>query len=170
MGDQTSPEEEITLENISSHPTDSGVSISVISEDPLKPTGHKLNWLNGSTIPHTVPADDPKEPQYSPTPSSSLQDGLEKTELMLTAGNPLGLSSVSLEVMTSGEQLNLLAEGLDSPAGSVCGQVVEEEERKKMSKDCPSISNVPGGVDSDAQSECLRRNSSQVCSFYIDEN
>ncbi len=126
MDDQTSSEEEITAGKLQTDLTDSGVSSSVASDDSI--LKHKvLQHMNGLAI---------EDLQSSSTLSSSLQEGLEKTELLLTTSNPLGLSSVSLEVRTSGEQLNLLAEGLESPPESVSGRSQEDEVEGTKTREC----------------------------------
>ncbi|XP_064381937.1 TBC1 domain family member 12-like isoform X2 [Halichondria panicea] len=128
MDDQTSSEEEITAGKLQTDLTDSGVSSSVASDDSI--LKHKvLQHMNGLAI---------EDLQSSSTLSSSLQEGLEKTELLLTTSNPLGLSSVSLEVRTSGEQLNLLAEGLESPPESVSGRSQEDEVEGTKTRECAS--------------------------------
>lgn len=131
MDEQSPSEEDGSLCNLLTDPTDSGVSSSVASNDSiLKHQAPNIPHFNGLSA---------EDLMNSSALSNSLQDGLEKTEhLLTTGGHPLGLSSVSLEVRTSGEQLNLLAEGLDSPLGSTGGQSQEELEDKKTSE-CDDI-------------------------------
>ncbi len=128
MDGQTAPEDNGSLSNLLVDPTDSGVSSSVASNDsilkhqaPILPHAH-FNGLSAEDLLNTSGL------------SNSLQDGLENTKYLLTTGCPLGLSSVSLEVRTSGEQLNLLAEGLDSPLGSTGNQSQEELEDRMTSE------------------------------------
>ena len=124
--EQAVPEGEPSHEDSQVEPTDSGVSSSVASDDSV--LKHSSQDMNGAT--HTANL------HNTCALSGSLREGMEKTELLLTANPSLGLSAASLEVMTSGEQLNLLAEGLESPDGSVSG-VQEEEEEKKNNTDSP---------------------------------
>ncbi len=140
MDEQSPSEEDGSLTNLLLYPTDSGVSSSVASNDSiLKHQVPSLPHLNGLSA---------EDIAGNSKLSSSLQDGLEKTKHLLTTGHPLGLSSVSLEVRTSGEQLNLLADGLESPLGSTGDQSQDDLEDKKTSK---------GGDDiADDAQECVK--------------
>lgn len=91
--------------------------------------------------------------------SSSLNEGIERTGMLLSVDHSHGLSSLSLEVMTSGEQLNLLAEGLgSSQEGSLNNSednFLEDEEVQKSRESCASASDAAGCVDIEDQCECL---------------
>ncbi len=156
MDDQSLSEEEVTAGKLQTDPTDSGVSSSVASDDSV--LRHKVpHHMNGLTI---------EDIQSTSTLSSSVQEGLEKTELLLTTNNPLGLSSVSLEVRTSGEQLNLLAEGLESPPESVSGRSQEDEVEDTKTREG---GNTQGCPESDVQCEymCSGDASLWCCSFTL---
>lgn len=92
--------------------------------------------------------------------SSSLSEGIERTDLLLSADHSHGLSSLSLEVMTSGDQLNLLADGLgSSQEGSLHSSednfLDEDEEVTKSRGSCASASDAPGCVEIENQCKCL---------------
>ena len=132
MDEQAMPEEEPILNphtDSQVEPTDSGVSSSVASDDSVLKHGTPQG-MNGGSVTHTA------ELHNSSTLSGSLHEGLERTELLLTANPSLGLSAASLEVMTSGEQLNLLAEGLESPDGSISGTQEEEDTKNECGAQC----------------------------------
>ena len=132
MDEQTLPEGEPILTphaDSQIEPTDSGVSSSVASDDSVLKHS-TTQGMNGGSVTHTA------ELHNSCALSGSLQEGLERTELLLTANPSLGLSAASLEVMTSGEQLNLLAEGLESPDGSTSGTQEEEDAKNECGVQC----------------------------------
>ena len=127
---------------------------SVVSSDPVP--DQLPNNMQGKRYSNSQPA----LRLISNNLSSSLSEGLESMELLLSADHSHGLSSLSLEVMTSGEQLNLLADGLgSSQEGSVhSGEnnfLVEDEKVEKSRESCASASDAPGCVEIENQCECL---------------
>lgn len=85
--------------------------------------------------------------------TGSLEEDLETPGLLRSLAHSHGLSSLSLEVLTSGEQLNLLADRLESPESSLSNTEenipAKNGKIEKLRESFASAGDASGCVDED---------------------
>ena len=138
------------VSNASSLTSDSAIPLNNGNDHSLATKSAFVYQVAGEDAAHPV-GEVPRRSLSTPSKGESSRRSTEAlnsqehlTSLLEVSGATYGLSMMSLEVMTSGEQLNLIAEGLGESEGSVGSRSLspdlEEGEGRSKDGDGDSVS------------------------------